>query len=105
MFTNVLNEGVPGDEAVVSRVAQLAATRGDPYVPVELRCAKEEILRRVNNDDRRSRMKWVDPDAVRSFMEAHRLLRLDRYKPIELDMTTLPPERAVAQVLQHVRSL
>jgi len=69
IFTNVLTEGEPLDAAAVERVCALAAERGNPYVPVHLICASEEVLRRVTSPSRRERLKWVDVDGVRAFID------------------------------------
>ena len=105
VFTNVLSDDVPGDELIVSRLQQLAAQRSNPYVPVVLRCDPDEILRRVGNENRRARQKWIDPDAVRAFIADHALIGLEDHQPLELDMTSLEPAEAATQILDHLRCL
>jgi tRNA uridine 5-carbamoylmethylation protein Kti12 len=105
VFTNVLCQGDPTDEAIVRRIAQLAAARGNPYVPVRLVCAPDEILRRVPNPDRRERMKWIDVDAVRAFIGASELVHLDQQTALDVDVTTCPPEDAALRILDHLRGL
>jgi tRNA uridine 5-carbamoylmethylation protein Kti12 len=105
VFTNVLSDGDPTDEAIVRRVAQLAATRGNPYVPVRVVCAPDEILRRVPNPDRQQRMKWIDARAVRAFMDEHELVNLDQQLALEVDVTTGSAEDAAQSIFAHIRSL
>jgi hypothetical protein len=105
VFTNVLSDAIPGDELILSRLQRLAAQRSNPYVPVVLRCDPDEILRRVSNENRRARQKWIDPDAVRAFIADHPLIGLEDHEPLELDMTSLGPAEAATQILDHLRSL
>ena len=105
VFTNVLCEGDPTDEAIVRRIAQLAVARGNPYVPVRVACAPEEILRRVPNPDRRERMKWIDPGAVRTFIEGNELVHLDQATAVEVDATSCTPEDAAQRILDHLRGV
>ena len=47
-------------------------------------------------------MKWIDPEAVGSFMNDRQLLRLDRHDPLDLDVTALAPDDAAARILDHI---
>jgi hypothetical protein len=105
VFTNVLTEAEPTDAAIVERIAALAASREIPYVPVRIRCATDEILRRVPAPDRRERLKWIDADAVRAFVDDHELLRMEGYEPFDLDVTTLDPAGAAVRILEHIAAL
>lgn len=105
VFTNVLIEGDPTDEAIVRRIAQLAATRGNPYVPVRVDCSLDEILRRVPNPDRRERMKWIDAGAVRTFIGGNDLVRLDQPTALAVDATSCTPEDAAQRILAHLQTL
>ena len=86
----------------MTRLAEIATRRGNTYVPIRLRCTTEEILRRVPAPERRERLKWIDQDAVRAFIDGHELLRLDGYDPFDLDVTTLDPDDAARQILDHI---
>lgn len=105
VFTNVLTEGHPEDEAIVHRLAQLAARRGCRSVPVHIRCSRDEILRRVPNADRRRRMKWIDREAVMAFMAEHEVMRLAKHDPFQIDVTAEMPADAARRILDHIDSL
>jgi shikimate kinase len=103
VFTNVLTEGEPQDAAIVEKVSALAARRGNPYVPVYLRCATDEILRRVPSPERHDRLKWIDPEAVRAFMQERReLIRIDDPEPLDLDVTAAAPDDVARRILDHI---
>jgi hypothetical protein len=100
VFTNVLKAGDPGDEAVVERLAALAAARSSIYLPVRLTCALDTILARVPDDDRRARHKWIDPDAVRTFIATSDMVDLGAHRPIDVDTTSAPPEQSALRILE-----
>jgi aminoglycoside 6'-N-acetyltransferase len=104
VFTNVLTQDQPDDVAAPDRLARLAEARGGPYIPVRLHCDVDEMRQRIVNEDRRPRMKWVDPDAVLSFAEGRELVRLSGREPLDLDVTTVDPAAAAAWILERVES-
>jgi len=103
IFTNVLTEHDPGDAEVADRLVSLAARRSSPYVPIRITCETEELLRRVANADRRERLKWIDPDGVRSYVGATQLISLGEHAPIDIDVTYLSPVEGARQILRHVQ--
>jgi hypothetical protein len=105
VFTNVLTEGVAGDERVVDRLIQLAARRHSRYVPVRLTCGTDELLGRVTRPDRRARRKWVDPVGVRSFIETSAVLEICHPGRIDIDVTSLPAADVAARILDHLGTL
>jgi hypothetical protein len=100
VFTNVLKAGDPGDEAVVERLAALAAARSSIYLPVRLTCDIDTLLTRVPDDDRRARHKWIDPGAVATFIATTDMVDLRAHQPVDLDTTTAPPEPSAQRILE-----
>ena len=101
VFTNVLDKDDAGDRATVERLARLADARQQPYVPVHLVCDLDEQLRRVEAPERHARMKWIDPDAVRAYVESTEL-----FVPpgaLELDVTALAPGDAAVAIRDAFR--
>jgi hypothetical protein len=105
VFTNVLKAGDPLDEAVVERLAGLAAARSATYLPVRLTCNVEALLTRVPDEDRRARHKWIDPDAVRAFIDETELVDLTSHRPLDIDTSTTPPEQSAQRILEAWRAL
>jgi hypothetical protein len=105
VFTNVVSEGVPGDERVVERLIELASRRNSRYVPVRLSCRTDELLARVTRPDRQARQKWVDPVGVRSFVETSTVLEIAHPARLDVDVTSLPARDAAARILEHVGPL
>ena len=105
VFTNVLTEHNPADRLVIERVARLSTERSSHYVPVRVHCEIEALLRRVDNDDRRQRMKSIDPVGVRALIDSTQLVDVAAHNPIELDTTYLGPDDAAARILDHIDAL
>jgi hypothetical protein len=48
-------------------------------------------------------MKWIDPEAVRTFMEERpELARPQGPGLLELDVTAMPPDQAAARILDRI---
>ena len=81
------------------RLQQIAASRESRLVSVVLRCDPRELAVRVPNEDRRRRMKWIDPDAVVELTETVELW--DPGPPsATIDNTDLSPADCVARILE-----
>ena len=101
VFTNVLIAGL--DEEFVEEVAELANARDSAFVPVMLRCDVEELARRIVSEERRRRLKWVDPDALRSMVASAQLVDISAQpNALELDVTSLSPEDSARAIWAHV---
>lgn len=100
VFTNVLVAGSASDEALLSQLREIATRRGSLFVPVRLHCDVEELARRIGSDDRRARMKWIDPEGLRAWLPGQRLL--DAPDAFDLDVTSMTPEEAADAILAVV---
>jgi len=104
VFTNVLIAGM--DEEFIDEVGQLARVRGSAFVPVMLRCEVDELARRIVSEERRRRLKWVDPDALRSLVASTQLVDISAQpRALELDVTSLSPEESARQIWAHVETV
>jgi hypothetical protein len=101
VFTNVLTEGHERDAAAVVRLAQLASATQRRYVPVRLHCDVDELTTRIVSEDRKRRLKWIDPEGVRRFATERELIGLDGHDALDLDVTNTPPEATAASILVH----
>jgi hypothetical protein len=106
VFTNVLIAGDKGDEAILDRLATLAATRDSSFVPVRLHCELEELARRVVAPSRSERMKWVDADGLRAFVARLDLVDVSVHPhALDLDVTTLSAADAAEAILDYAQRL
>jgi hypothetical protein len=100
VLTNVPVADEAADIALMERVRELASARSSAYVPVEVRCERQELLRRVPLPDRRANMKWTDPDGVRTFLDRRALLVPTG--SLMFDTTSQSPVGLARQLLDHL---
>ena len=101
VFTNVLIAG--SDEPFVDRLAEIADRRGNAFIPVRLHCSTDELARRIVNPERAERLKWIDPEGLRSYVTTHQLVTIDQHPhALELDVTNLKPNDAAQTILGHI---
>jgi hypothetical protein len=53
------------------------------------------------SEDRKRRLKWIDPEGVRRFATERELIGLDGHDVLDLDVTSTPPEATAASILVH----
>ena len=101
VFTNVLSEGEPRDAAAVDRLSRLASATNRRYLPVRLHCDVNELVTRITSEERKQRLKWIDPEGVRAYATEHELIRLDGHDALDLDVTNTSAEATAATILVH----
>lgn len=87
VFTNFLRGEEPAEEAAFREMVAVAELRGDTFVPVVLSCRTDELVRRVVSEDRRVRMKLVDPAMARWMNEDVPPFRTTHPNVLQLDVT------------------
>lgn len=104
VFTNVLRGNEPADEAIYEEFRAVAEVRGSVFVPVGLSCATPELQRRAVGEDRRARMKLIDPEAVGRFNDLTAPFRASHPNWLSLDVTETAPGEAAGRILAWVQS-
>lgn len=104
VFTNYMQGDDPQSEAVFQEIAAIAEIRRSTFVPVLVRCETPELLRRVVGEDRRARMKLVDPvlagrinDEVPPFVTTHA-------NTLEIDVTHVPSDESAARIVEWAKT-
>lgn len=105
VFTNSAMVGQASGMRSLARVRRLAAARNSTYVPVVLHCDRDELLRRVPNDDRRDHGKWIVADQVAAHVDAHRVFEPDDPFVLRLDTTHAPPSESAHAILEHLDAI
>lgn len=105
VFTNVIVADDDKDREVLDGLADLARKRRSAFVPVRLHCEIDELSRRIVSQDRRERLKWLDPEGVRQLATARRLIDVAFPHALDLDVTTIPAAKAAEAVLGHIESI
>ena len=101
VLTNVLLND-DGDRALFEQVRDLAAHRGSLFVPVILRCEKQEHLRRVAAPGRAESYKDVRASSLDELMAERPLLPIVHPHLLALDTTSLSPQDAANAILSHI---
>ena len=99
VFTNFMRGEDEREYAVFLEMVAVAEARQSVFVPVLLRCDPDEIVRRIVGDDRKQRLKLVDPVLGRRFATDVPLFRTDHPNALELDVTGISPTAAVDTIL------
>jgi len=111
VFTEAAQEGVDliltrapriADQAEVARVRTMiepVRAAGGAILFVQLVCDREELLRRVQRDERLTQRKLTDP---RVLVELYDLTTVLPFEPqLRLDVTATPPAEAALQIAEH----
>ena len=97
VFTHVAFEE-PDDIAIYRAVRDVAERRGARFQPVRLRCAIDELARRIASPERRSLLKDVSPEnAQRNGIIP--LLRLEEPHALDIDTTNLRPDEVAEAIV------
>lgn len=101
VLTNVLLDD-DGDRDLFEQVRDLAAQRTSLFVPVVLRCRKEEHLKRVAAPGRAEHYKDAQPSSLEKLMQERSLLPIVHPHLLALDTTSLSPQEAANTILSHI---
>jgi len=101
VLTNVLFE-TEGDRKLFRQVQNLAKKRGSIFVPVKLIISHEENIRRIQNDERRNRLKVIDKDYAYS---KDQLISIKHLNVLELDVSKLSAMDAAHKIVEHVQGI
>lgn len=93
------------DIRTVTRLEEVAATRGATFVPVRLLCEPEENARRIVSSERRQAMKSMDPAEPVRLAAAGPPYDPGHPNQLTLDITALQPDPAAAAILDHALQL
>lgn len=106
VFTNALLQSNPADRGWLLQLQDMAENkRNGIFVPVRLACAVEELKKRIVNNDRKIRMKTIDPLAPQRYAQHEEVLRVEHKNLLNLDVTHLNPETAATAILNHARRM
>lgn len=94
VLTNELFTEIDGDKKLFEEVEAIAETRGAKFLPVRLICEKEELLKRVQNPDRKKRLKQIDAESLRTKIQDFTVLKPSHKNLCELDVTSLSAQDA-----------
>lgn len=105
VLTNCLLDGDPMDRATYEQVRGLAERRKSVFVPVMLHASDAAHAERMASSDRAERLKHTDAASAERKRRATELLHIDHPNRLDLDTSTLPPQRAAQLIIEHAERL
>lgn len=105
VMTNNLWETVPGDRAWFEKLVHTFAAQEKRYVPVKIICDVTEHEKRIVQDERRARMKEINPAAPQRYQREGHLLNITHPNHFTLDVTSMPPDQTAQAIFGHIRKL
>lgn len=101
IFTGVYR-GTVDQAAAVQTMLEPVRDGGGTVLFVQLACAREELLMRVQSEGRRARGKLTDPRRLTDMLERYDLFASLPFAPhLRLDTTHTPPDAAAARIAAH----
>ena len=100
VLTNVLFDG-EGDKAWFEKMAQVAMARNAKFVPVLLRISVEEHEKRIDQPDRKLRMKETDPASPKRYALLDNIYVPNHGNLLTLDVSNMSAEEAAVTILNY----
>jgi len=102
LITTSVYRGTPENVAGFQWVLEPIRARGGSVLYVQLTCDRDELLRRVQNDDRRALDKLVDAVRLSQLMERWDYFAALPVGPhLHIDVTQLSPTDAASRIIEH----
>lgn len=105
VLTNALMEDDPIDHEAFAEVLDVARKRGATFLPVILTASDAAHAERIPSPEREERLKMTDATGAALVRQRRLLLQIDHPNRLDLDTTSLPPERAAQLIIEHAERL
>lgn len=105
VLTNALMEGDPLDREAYEDVLAVAQKRDATFVPVILTASDAAHAVRMAAPEREARLKMTDAEAAARVRASRKLLHIDHPNRLDLDTSTMSPERAAQCIIEHLERL
>jgi predicted nucleotidyltransferase len=103
VFTNYMRGESEADHAVFLEMVAVAEARESLFVPVILSCETPELVRRIVRDDRRARMRLVNPVVGAEWNDHVPQFTTDHPNALRLDVTRVPPAESAQAIIALAR--
>lgn len=105
VFTNQLCNEDPDDHLLYQEICDLAEKRGSLFIPVRMLCDVHERVKRIVSDDRKERMKCIDPNEATDSEARFTVFTPTHKNTLTLDVTAISPSEAVRIIHTHIATL
>jgi predicted kinase len=103
VFTNVLEAGDPGSEALFRRIEHVAASRRVGFFPVWLTCDAETLRQRKGSPERKQRFKDTDVTNIARYVQQFRVFEAPHPNALTLDTSVDTVETIARRIIGHVQ--
>ncbi|WCR53236.1 MAG: Shikimate kinase [Wolbachia endosymbiont of Ctenocephalides orientis wCori] len=100
IFTNELIEGDPHDQGVYKLVENMGKKMGVEILSVVLHCNREELIKRVQSEERKNEKKITDSEFLIKRIEGRKIFVPEG--ALEIDNSNLSPEEVAEQITKKV---
>jgi len=106
VLTNALVEGDALDIQHAKNMMAVAAARGGRYIPVRLVLSDlDEHVARITAADRKNRLKEINAEAPKRYLEKHKVLDVGHPLGLTLDVTRLTAAEAAQKIIYHAENV
>lgn len=104
VLTNVVFENEE-DRSKYEEIVAMFTRRDSLFVPVILSCDVNEHEKRITGNDRRERMKEIDPAKPAYYVAEVELIHLTHPNLLRLDVTDMDPADSARMILAHAEKI
>ncbi len=105
VFTNYLRGEDASEDAILEEFVAIAEVRKSTYVPVLLSCETSELVTRIVSEDRRARMKLIDPIQGAQMNDDFPRFETPHPNALRLDVTNTPPHETAQAIINWRQAL
>ncbi len=105
VFTNQLCNEHPDDHLLFAEILELAEKRGSLFIPVRLLCDVNERVKRIVSDDRKHRMKCINPSEATDSEALYTVFSPTHPNTLTLDVTHLSPPQSAQAIISHIERI
>jgi len=95
----------PYHKIFYEKVFEVVKKRKSLFLPVRLICNEENLITRVQRDDRKKYFKTTDVDLVRQRVKEKSVFYSGHQNEITIDVSNIPPTDAAAEIISKIHSL
>jgi hypothetical protein len=93
----------PDDLPVFEQFESILQRHDGELFPVFLQCSTAEIVRRIDNTDRRDRGKMTSEQGVRDFLAGHRITPVPRSNCLVMSSENSSAEATAHEIIRHLK--
>jgi len=105
ILTSALFDNEEKDIIFFKKIMHVVGITQSIYVPVRLLCNKQQLMRRITEEDRKARLKETSPDNAEYNIENRRVFFTNHRNEITLETSDLSPSETAKNIIKHINDL